>query len=1147
MRAFLLRIVLAILWLAIPAPVHAQAAAETPLPTAAPEVAAPASSTPQVAPPSSAPEVATPPTSAPEISTPVLPAPEVAAPAPSAPSPRVREVGPATYYVKDETGELVPVLNLSLAELHRLLQLDLQQGVAIARPPAYAFQELTIDGTANGRQAELSVKASIRLLSEEFIRVPLQLGRAVMREAPTCEEGDVFLTCENTANGYVAWLRGAADQLCHVTLNLLVPIEQVGNEWRLDLQAPRSTSSQLSLTVPVPAATAVVTAGVLQIHQAESDSRFVVTGLGGDFRIAWRRANPQAVSPRPLLEATIEHLVKIDGVRQVTADVRMKVSSLRGEFDAFTVRIPSGARLFPRQFNQSGLQITELAAAAPGEARLVQVKLDRSTAAPVEVQLLMEYMQASNGRTAEYDLSGFEVEDAIRQSGTMDFVVKGDLSLTWKPAAGAQRTFVPEALRQKVFARFELTRRSYGLRFQVTTKETQVSVEPTYVLHVYNRRVQLDATLKYRVRGTNLYGLSVNLPGWHVTQVGPDSLLDVEALDRSRVEPLFVPLAPAAILQGGEFALQVTAIQELADPAAGLSVILPRPDARGLAPATVVIQPADNVELTISDERSRGLERDPFPPPLDLPEGQQRPLFYREINDAAASTLVADVQLRQQSVSISGSAEIRLDARAARVEQRFQYRVAYEPLRHLQFVMPRSLLESGDVRFVCEQLALPVVEMPSAAGSNRADGLVQVQVDPLNELLGLHEVVVQHSRLLSNLEPGQETGIEIALVQPHLGEGAFVTANTLRIHNSPAVSFRLDDSRWEQTGIDEASPDVDQLSLSADSLPPEVTLQISRRDVRRQASTVVLQSWIETRLGASLRRERAAFRFATDQDQVAVRLPEGARLERLGLGGREVTNYVVRDQRTHVVDVTPGAEQLLEIWYEAPRRGGPLTRTELEVPQVVDAQSQQRVFWTLATAPDVHLLLPPDEVTPLLNWTWQGLYWRRTPRMVPREIERLIGATPQASEIPETANVYLFSSFGPVGRLSFSLATRGAILGAMSGSALALGLLLIYVRRLRHPAALFVGGLVLFTAILWRPELALALLQASLFGLVLVLIACGLKWYVDRRQARKPVIQGTIYANPDSQTIKASGLFENRSPPGSSTAPVTMAIAESKV
>ena len=1061
-------------------------------------------------------------------------------------APRVREVGPSTRYVRDEQGQLVPVLNLTLTELHRLYELDLQRGEAVTQLPSYTFQDLSIEGVLEDSQAHLSVVATIRPLTDDWVRVPLLMGGSVLRESPVWEgDSEGLIVRDSGEGGYVAWLRGDAEQACRVTLEIKVAVEQVGNEMRLDLEVPRATSSQLHFTVPMARARATVSNGLLEERGEEDRSDFLVSGLAGSFRLAWRRADSRAASPRPLLEAAFEQQVKVDGLRQVTADVRMRVSSLRGDFDTFTVRLPEGARLFPRQFSQSGLQLTELPDPDEEGSRKVQVKLDRATSTPVEVQLLLEYPPISNGRGAEYDLGGLDVEEAIRQSGTIDFVVLGDWSLAWKTTTGLQRTMVPESLRANVAARFELTRRSYSLRMQVAARETQISVEPTYRIHVHSRRIRLEATFKYRLRGTSLHGLNIGLPGWQVTQIAPAAVVDIDLWDRDEVDPMVVPLTSAALTEDGELTLEVSAIQELDDPRDGLAITLPRPEAKTLAPATVVVLPADNIELSVSEEDSRGLEREPFPPRLELPEGQQRPLVFRELPDIGGSQLVAGVEIRERSVSISGTADVRLDAQTIRVDQRFQYRVAYEPLRTLDFVLPRQLLETGDLRFLYDQQALPMIRLNGQAEVEEEPARwVHVQVDPLTELTGMHEITVQHTRPLTDLWPGREMGVDVPLVQPRAKEGTIITGNHLHIQGTSDISFRLDDERWEEGAPGEPS---DGLLLGADATLPDVTLQVSRRDQRHQTSTVVLQAWIDTRLGASIRRERAAFRVTTNQGHVAVRLPEGAQLERVGLNGQEVTDYAVRDVQTKVVNVPSGDEHVLELWYEAPRTSGPLSRLDLDVPQVVEARSNQRVFWTLATAPDVHLLLPPAEVTPVLSWTWRRFFWVRTARLLPQDLERWIGATPQPGDIPEAANRYLFSSFGPLGQLRFNLATRGTILLTMSGVALLIGLLVIYLSWLRHPATLFAGSLAVFTIILWYPDLALALLQAAIWGLLLTMLAVALRWYFDRHRLQGTVIRGTTYASPDSQTVKAApALPEQPAVTSTATGSLGLGVAESR-
>jgi hypothetical protein len=186
-------------------------------------------------------------------------------------------------------------------------------------------------------------------------------------------------------------------------------------------------------------------------------------------------------------------------------------------------------------------------------------------------------------------------------------------------------------------------------------------------------------------------------------------------------------------------------------------------------------------------------------------------------------------------------------------------------------------------------------------------------------------------------------------------------------------------------------------------------------------------------------------------------------------------------------------------------------------------------------------------MTPELTWNWRGLFWERVARLKSADLERWVGAAHQSGELPQTVNHYLFSSFGAPDRMHFSVATRGAALILMSGAALLAGLALIYLRSLRHPAVLFVGGLAVFTLILWVPDLAAALAQAAALGLMLGLTACLLKWIVDRRLASGSVIQGVAYSSPDSQTVRAPIVqSESKAAPQTTTLPGSLVVAESK-
>ena len=70
-----------------------------------------------------------------------------------------------------------------------------------------------------------------------------------------------------------------------------------------------------------------------------------------------------------------------------------------------------------------------------------------------------------------------------------------------------------------------------------------------------------------------------------MSEVTPANLVDTLDLDLEKLEPLAIPLTPAALGGTDEFGLRIAAEQTIADPAKPVSVVLPRPEAKLVAPA----------------------------------------------------------------------------------------------------------------------------------------------------------------------------------------------------------------------------------------------------------------------------------------------------------------------------------------------------------------------------------------------------------------------------------------------------------------------------------------------------------------------------------------------------------------------------------
>lgn len=1042
----------------------------------------------------------------------------------------VEEAKPETYYLRDRDGRLVPVLNMPYEEFQRLEQMDVRPNPAGAELPAYALQELTISGTATPSRAELKVVVTLRLQQSGWVRVPLLFSDSILREPPVHEGGgEFFLTCEQDGGGYVCWIRGPQEPVHRLTLQLTAPVREVGNELRLTLQPPRATSSELDLRVPIPDAVATVSEGSLTVKKEGGETRFLVNGVVGDFQLVWTKATAAPVETRPVLRADVKTTVRVEGVREVSGDVRLTVTSLRGEIDSFGVRLPPGTQLFPKQPNAAGYRLTEVAGAEESKGNLVQVKLDRPQAEPVSVQLLTEITPAGNGKTPEFEAGGIEVEGAVRQATVIDVVVDEDLSVSGKPGSNVQRAMVPEESRQAIAARYESFRRTHSLRLQVAARETQVGVEPFYVLQVEANRVRLTATLKYKVRGRSASSVSVQLANWRVEQVGPDTLVDADSLDREKREPLQIPLKPAAVPESGEFTLELDAIQEISEGAGALSVALPRPEAKAAARAVVAVLPADNVELTMADSDLQGLENEPFPPQVALPPRQQSPLFFRERSDAKSAVFGATLRLRERAVSVASHAKLKVEGERLQVQQRLEHRVAYKPLRTLELLVSRDVLDSGGLKILEGFQSLPFSEVAaSAAGDGAAASPPQpsnqparLQVDLLADRIGQIDALLQYE--LPTPAPGL-TGtslMQVPLAVPVAGGGTVVTTSRLEIDAGQEAQIQLQSGGWER--VDASGQSESREAYLSREFPSDVELLITRLDRKRRTSATVQQAWIQTWLGPSRRRDRAVFRVVTDEDCVRLRPVQDAEVESVMLDSRPVPPG--KSQAGLVTVALPQGsgpqEHVVEVWQSFAWRPPAWGRLALEAPVIQGAGATKRVYWQLVLPPDERLVGPPAAMTLEMHWRRLGLFFERCSSLEQEELEQWIGASRQ-EPLPASVPRYLFSGFGEAEAIVVAVAPRWGLVLVFSGVALCCGLLLIHVPRLRHPSLLFLLGVAALAGMAAAPDSALVVAQASGLGLSLALLALALKGVVDWHQARRTVVRGARRPSPESQTARGA-------------------------
>lgn len=1036
----------------------------------------------------------------------------------------VEEVWPEVTWLPDEEkgGDLQAIIGFSYQEFMTLYRL--KEGLAQRElRPRYSIQQMSAVGRADAQFAELTIDFKIIVRDDDWVRVPLRLDAAILRETAVFKgSGEYCLDVQRDADGkgrsgYICWIRGPSDQPHELTLKMLVPVTSIGEVSRLRLLAPRATASDLTLTVPIANATGRVSDGArLEPPSGGSGGKtqFTVRGLGGDFELTWQEKTEQVNRQLAVLKVEGSILVRIDRLR-IDTTANLSVSSFDAPFDQFRVRLPQGAELVP--LSPTGYSVEEIS------ADLVEVRLDGKTSGPVEVRLATT---RSIQPSQSFELAGFEVvssshQSAQRQSGHVDVVADSDWQVLWGSKSGATR--VEPSPHEGIVGGFDYFVQPYSLTARLMPRETRIALEPEYLLLVGADEVRLEANLKYNVRGAKAYELDFALPaGWIYDDSGPSDVVDTDRVSVADTNVISLPLLQPAT---GKIELRVHAHWPIPQRNGRLEIPLPKPQFNSPGPAVVIV-PDDDIELIPDHERMTGLIHQQIDPQMQLPPRQQAPLFYR--GEASDAVFAATLQVHGRSTTVEVSSHVVLDPQAAKVEQELDYTIKYEPADHFTVRIPRELATANRLKFFHEGKLLPppidvaadLLDDTGTGSEDERSKTVRKWVVLPEGQIGSCKLVVQYSVPSYKVSPNEQTRVTIPLVMPAEGE---LLGNRLDVTAGPEIEVAACSGPWTaaETGTPTSNPP--RLLLSAEEPTEQVELQVALENGRNEEATVVERAWVQTWLTDSARQDRVVFSFTSSRNELRVAMPHGATL-----GGMEVwlddRRLTVRqdDEGRLIVPLFDDAHPhhyVLELRPHFPlQRSGP-GRMSIEIPKLGDDVWIRRLYWELVLPRDEHVMLAPKGFTSECNWEWLGYFWGRRPLLESSELETWVGVSNITQSNPEGTNRYLFSTMGDWQPCEFRTASRFWIVLIASGGALIAGLLLIYVPASRHPGTLFAAGIGLLCAGLLFPEPTLLVAQAAILGLVLTLVAGLLQHSVARRRRTiLPEISSSILEKGSTQT-----------------------------
>jgi hypothetical protein len=1048
---------------------------------------------------------------------------------PASSKPTVQEVSPPLYYLRDKSGNLVPVPGFRLEDFEQMVKRQYGEA-AIDQAPRYALQSFQASGKALADWVELQVRLNLVTREDGWIRVPLRLDQAVLRSGVQYQgSGQHFVQFDSGGDGYVFWVRGGTEREHQLTLDLMVPVARFGTTTRMKLVVPRAATSELKLVVPIADAVAKVTEGPILLPSTPEGKTATVlnlAGLGGEFELTWGKDADRPSETLPVLDVTATVQWKV-GSRNLDGEVRMQARSLAAPFDSFQVRLPQGVELVPGKTNLYTLATVKPAQPAAEERALVEVRLPKKTVGPVEVQLPVRLALETAGPAAWVEVASFEVLGAARQAGHVAIRADNQWRVLVGPLRGARQVDeLPKALRtDDVAAGFEYSTQPCALPIRVVRRAPRISVEPEYLVLVDADQMRLEARLKYMIRAAEVATLEIDLPGWELDEVGPENVVATDLIVDSAAMRS-IPLAQRSI---GPVELSLRAHRPIPPDSRRISVELPRPRADSQASPVVVVLPADNVELIPDPKGTVGLVRQQVAPPMKLPQRQQDPFVYRA--EPSKATLVAQLRVHPQRVTVAVSTEITVDEQRAEVRQKMTYQVAHQAIDRLSFETPRSLASVEPLSVLFEGKTLRLVDMPDPSDQFDTSGPARKQVILPESRIVSCEVTIGYAIALPKLVPRSSVVASIPLVMPAEGE---LSGNRLWIAAPEGIRVQARGGPWN-----EAAAPVSELRrglhLTAAQRVQEIEAAVYLEDQSSAGSTVVHRAWIQTWLTHSLRQDRAVFWLTTSQKSLDLALPVGVSPSdiELWLDGQPITGQPTPELRL-IVALPPGSGQREHRLEAAYRIAGPRPgwgRMSLELPRLAREVWVQRFYWQLVLPNREHLLFAPADLSEEDRWVWQGPLCVREPLWEQAQLETWTGAR-RLAEPPAETNRYLLSGLGSLNRCEVWTIDRTMLVFGSSLAVLILGLTLLYLPAARHPAGLLVLALMAAAGAVVYPSPTLLLAQASLLGGMLALAAAWLhRVLTKRRLAAVRETQSSILDRGSSLSSRRAVALAGSPPP----------------
>ncbi|MHC4463936.1 MAG: hypothetical protein ACYS30_21250 [Planctomycetota bacterium] len=1041
---------------------------------------------------------------------------------------------------------------LSYKEFQKLWRAAQGRPAGVSEAPfEYLISAARFKGKVKEELATLQLRLTIDILAEGWVQVPVGLGGVAVSEATLLEAKNTnIVPLLRVVNGeYIFVTKGKGRYV--LALDFVRQLETKPGLAVLNYRIPSAAITTLELLIPeenlkvdVEPMLAATTSQV-KVDDTNATRLQAFLGSAKQVRLSWKPRTEAAPELEPVIICEqFQHINVAEAL--ISCEVKLNYSIHRGGVDSFTIQLPGGFRVTGVDAANIARWDVETAKEAAGGQTGQTLKVKLFSPAKDKYTLTIKMERFLQEAQAQAPLVPITTDEVLRRSGLIGITYSPRRLVHLKDVKNLARVDtgqLPKHLQNRPgVTAYRFITSDYSGTIAIETTSPRITVKQHWMLGVDSDRLELRGRVGYKVERTGLFELDMNFPEpWKIESVGPDKLVDDYQLKGKGDERTLHILLKRE--KTGEFALNIVARAERAEPEAAVDFTLPLADAKDLQlyQGQLILLLAGHLRAEV--EKLEQLQAIPLKQAEKWTTmaglSPAMAFEFRAIDRDKPGGTRFKIAVKPAQVSAIVHRLVNIQPGSIEQEAVIDYRVRYAPVDTFYLKLPTQLAEKGvDITGANIKEKPRIDELPpeqrgkdektEEAGVKWAYYMVVLQ----SKVIGSYQLKVRARRAFQAGQVGQSTVVE---VEPILAAGklsdqsghiAIARAETLAV-GEPVSKNLIPADAGSATDLPyRAHRQVASLAFKYNAPPFELSLPVVTQKEARVFTTIVSGAIIEQVLARDgMLNTHAIYLLATSRgDRLPITLPSKAELTAVLLNGNEtpVETGVSADER--IVRLPPSAGQVSRFVLEISYGLKGASASKLIAPALPEEVPVQQTLWRLWIPQDWYFLGYDRVFSRLPSYQCQNML-QMLGRNQPSQV---------AFRLPGQGKVLDFIRQGAPGKLSVTAMGKEVFSIIIWILIIAAGVYMLKLSGFHRVLVILAAGLVAGIVHLWSPLLVNQTLQTGIFAVILVILLWAAQWGF----IKLPELRQSLAARKEAASEKARKMHTGQqSGPGTTEKP----------